>query len=165
MTLAAVFRRESELWTAVEACRESDIEIVEAYTPYPLHDLDHVLGRRPSRLPWVSLVAGLLGGLSALAFQFYVAVWDWPINVGGKPANSTLAFLPITFEATVLASGVLTAVAFLVRARLYPGARAEPPDPRVTDDRFALVVRPRGGQLEARRLLERAGAVVRETGS
>lgn len=165
-SLSAVFRRESELLTAVRACRSQEIDLVEAYAPYPIHVLDEALGRRSSRLPWVSLGAGLGGGLSALLFQFYAAVWDWPINVGGKPANSTLAFLPITFEATVLASGVLTAVIFLALSRLYPGAEARPPDPRVTDDRFALVVRSKEGGSKARRLLEQAGAEkVEEAGS
>lgn len=158
----AVFRREAELLDAIAACRAAGVEPVEAYTPYPVHALDGALGRRPSRLPWVSLGAGLGGALSALLFQFYAAVWDWPINVGGKPANSTLAFLPITFEATVLASGVLTAVAFLALCRLYPGAKPRLPHPRVTDDRFALLVRPTEAGATAgpstRRLLEGTGA-------
>lgn len=158
LSISAVFRRESELLAAVRACRTEDVELVEAYAPYPIHVLDEAMGRRSSRLPWVSLGAGLGGGLSALLFQFYAAVWDWPINVGGKPANSTLAFLPITFEATVLASGVLTALVFLGLSRLYPGATPKPPDLRVTDDRFALVVRSGANQLETRRLLEQAGA-------
>lgn len=155
---AGVFRRESDLLEAVRRCREGGTEVIEAYAPYPIHTLDEALGRRPSRLPWVSLAAGVGGGLSALLFQFYAAVWDWPINVGGKPANSTLAFLPITFEATVLASGVLTALAFLALARLYPGARARPPHPGVTDDLFALVVEPGRERAATRELLERAGA-------
>lgn len=158
LSISAVFRRESELLAAVRACRAKDVELVEAYAPYPIHVLDEAMGRRASRLPWVSLGAGLGGGLSALLFQFYAAVWDWPINVGGKPANSTLAFLPITFEATVLASGVLTALVFLGLSRLYPGAQPKPPHPRVTDDRFALVVHSGANPLETRRLLEQAGA-------
>jgi hypothetical protein len=52
-------------------------------------------------------------------------VFDWPLNVGGKPDNSTLAFVPIAFELTILAGGLATAAAFVLRAGLFPGARRE----------------------------------------
>lgn len=115
-------------------------EVEEIYGPYPLHGADGVLGRRRSRLPWITLLAGAFGGLSALAFQFYTAVIDWPMNVGGKPANSTLAFIPITFELTVLLGGLASAAAFLAVSRLIPRLRPPRLLPGVTYDRFALVV-------------------------
>ena len=68
-------------------------------------------------------------------------MFDWTLNVGGKPDNSTLAFVPISFELTILAAGLATAKAFLFRSRLYPGAPARLAAPRVTDDRFAIVLR------------------------
>jgi hypothetical protein len=121
------------------------------------------MGLRPSRLPFVTLVGGVLGAMSALAMQFYMAVFDWPLNVGGKPPNSTLAFVPITFELTVLSAGLLTAAAFLVRSKLMPGARAVPFAGRATEDVFVLVVHcGRNGscdETEARRLLAERGAM------
>ncbi len=74
-------------------------------------------------LPFVTLLAGLLGLCFAFTFQFYTAVFDWPLDVGGKPENSTLAFVPVCFELTVLIGGLGTVGAFLLRARLYPGKR------------------------------------------
>ena len=125
---------------AAERLVRDGFAVEEIYGPYPLHEADEVLGRRRSRLPWITLLAGAFGGLFALGFQFYTAVIDWPMNVGGKPANSTLAFIPITFELTVLFGGLATAGAFLAISRLIP--RLRPPGllPGVTYDRFALVV-------------------------
>ena len=102
----------------------------------------------------------LVGLAIALGFQFYAAVFDWPLNVGGKPANSLLAFVPITFEITVLCAGLATAGAFLVRAVL-PGGRAVQFAEGTTEDVFALVLRHRDATfdaVEARRLLIGSGA-------
>ena len=98
--------------------------------------------------------------LGAIVLQVYTSVIDWPLEVGGKPPNSPLAFLPITFELTVLVAGLATAAAFLVRSGLRPRLAA----PRlaaagVTDDRFALVLAPAADEAEARALLVAAGAV------
>lgn len=136
----AYFPDGDRVLAAAETLIRDGFAVDEIYGPYPLHQADDVLGRRRSRLPWVTLLAGAFGGLSALAFQFYTAVIDWPMNVGGKPANSTLAFIPITFELTVLFGGLATAGAFLAISRLIP--RLRPPGllPGVTYDRFALVV-------------------------
>ena len=104
-------------------------------------------------------------GASALVFallaQFYTSVLDWPLNVGGKPDNSTLAFIPITFELTVLIGGLATVAALFVRARLYPGKREQLAVEGVTNNTFALVLRRRDDAFDtqrARALLEQSGA-------
>jgi len=159
--LVATFLDEEALREAVTQMRVHGYRIYDAYTPYPVHGLDDLMGLRRSRLPYVSFVAGLFGLVSALGFQFYAAVFDWPLNVGGKPANSTLAFIPITFELTVLCAGLATAAALLVRCGLLPGARPLLFAPGVTEDVFALVLRRRDATFdagEARRLLMSSGA-------
>src|SRR5690349_19345962 len=103
--MVATFSEETTLRTAVLRIREHGFRIYDVYTPYPVHGLDAAMGLRPSRLPIVTFLAGLAGLGGALALQFYCAVFDWPINVGGKPPNSTLAFVPITFELTILSAG------------------------------------------------------------
>jgi Protein of unknown function (DUF3341) len=159
--LVATFRDEQGLLEGVRQVRNHGFQIYDVYAPYPVHGLDEALGLARSRLPWVTLLAGLIGLCSALSFQFYVAVFDWRLNVGGKPDNSTLAFVPITFELTVLLAGLATTAAFLLRCRLYPGARAVQFDEGATADTFAVVLRRRNTAFdagEARRLLEQSGA-------
>ena len=106
---------------AVATLRSAGVAIHDVFAPYPVHGLDQAMGIRRSRLPFVTLLAGLGGLCFALAFQYYTAVFDWPLDVGGKPENSTLAFVPVCFELTVLIGGLGTVGAFLLRARLFPG--------------------------------------------
>jgi len=158
--LVAYFADAQGVLTAARELIRNGIGVAEIYGPYPLHEADHLLGRRRSRLPWVTLAAGACGTAMALGLQFYTNVLHWPMNVGGKPANSLLAFIPITFELTVLLGGVATAGAFLAASRLIP--RLRPPGllDGVTDDRFALVVdhlAPGFDEKEAQRILDAVG--------
>jgi hypothetical protein len=159
--LVATFSNQHGLCEAVRQLRTHGFRIYDAYTPYPVHGLAELMGVRRSRLPIVSLVAAIAGLASALGFQVYAAAFDWPLNVGGKPANSLLAFVPITFEITVLCAGLATAAAFLVRCGLVPGGRAVLFAEGTTEDTFALVLRRRDTTFdaaEARRLLVESGA-------
>src|SRR5215510_531309 len=161
--LVATFSDADAVCDAVRRLRARGVRIDDVYSPYPIHGLDRAMGLRPSRLPLVPLVGGAFGAVGALAMQFYMAVFDWPLNVGGKPPNSTLAFVPITFELTVLSAGLLTAAAFLLRSRLMPGAQASRFAERATEDAFLLVLRcSRDSACDAdvaRRLLIANGAV------
>jgi len=159
--LVATFSNEHSLCEAAQQLRAHGFRIYDAYTPYPVHGLAELIGARRSRLPIVTLVAAVVGLAFALGFQFYAAVFDWPLNVGGKPANSTLAFVPITFEITVLCAGLATAAAFLMRSGLAPGAPVTHFAERTTEDVFALVLRQRDATFnaaEAWRLLVQSGA-------
>ena len=153
--LVATFPDEHTLREAAGRLQAHGSPIHDIHTPYPVHGLDRLIGVGRSRLPVVSFAAGLGGLVLALGFQFYAAVIDWPLNVGGKPANSTLAFIPIAFEITVLFAGLGVVAAFLARAALFPGARGDVPVDGVTEDVFAIVLRPRhpAAADEARALL------------
>ena len=159
--LVATFRDPDSLLRAVRGVRARKLAIHDVYAPYPVHNLDEAMGIRRTRLPLVTLVAGACALSFSFCFQFYAAVLDWPLNVGGKPDNSALAFLPVTFELTVLVSGLATVAALLVRARLFPGKKELLPVPGITDDKFALVLRQRAGNFDAvfaSSLVESAGA-------
>lgn len=160
--IVARFLEPEPLVAAVRTVRSRGFVVRDVYTPYAMHELDDAMGLRRSRLGLVAFAGGLAGALSAIALQVGAAVVDWPVDVGGKPANSALAFLPITFELTVLLSGLATAGAFLFSSRLFPGARAKVPYAGVTDDSFALVVE--GGYEEVLRdlLLDCGAREVRE---
>lgn len=151
--LVATFAHVDGLLRAVRRARRETLRVYDVFAPFPVHGLDEAMGIRHTRLPKVTLIAGLTGLATALTLQFYANVLDWPLNVGGKPDNSTLAFIPISFELTVLFGGLATVAAFLLRAKLYPGKRPWLVDPGVTNDVFALVLRkPSDDELHQRAL-------------
>lgn len=135
-----VFAEGHELLEAARSVRALGPLRAEAYSPCPVHGIDEVLGIARSRLPFVTLAAGATGLGLALLFQYWTSASNWPINVGGKPFDSLPAFMPVAFEVLVLLAGLSTAAALLIRSRLGPGAKGAAVHPRVTDDRFVLVV-------------------------
>jgi hypothetical protein len=85
---------------------------------------------------------------------------DWPINVGGKPFNSIPAFIPVSFELTILFAAHLTVGAFLFMNKLYPGKKAVLIDPRQTCHKFIMAIEKSGNNAdEVTSLLNANGAV------
>ena len=138
--LVSFFDHEDDILGASRAMREAGLQIADVYTPYAVHGLDKAMGLPASKLPFVCLLLGVLGGAFKVWFEFWTTAVDWPINVGGKPWNSLPAFVPVTFEVMVLFAGVSVVIAFLFISRLWPGKQALLADPRVTDHRFVLVI-------------------------
>lgn len=136
----AVFATEKDMMAAANTLHDRGYTLVEAYTPYAVHGLDRLLGLRSTRLPLVCLLFGLTGAVAKLAFQVWTSAGSWPVNVGGKPLASIPAFVPVTFEITVLFAGLGTVAAFFLRSKLWTGKKVHPVHPRATDDAFVLQV-------------------------
>ena len=159
-----VFEHEANLLEAIVESRELGLDVVDAYSPYPIHGIDELIGIRRSRLTLVCFFAGLTGLALGLGFQYWSSATSWPLNVGGKPFDSLPAFIPVGFEMTVLFGGLATALMLLVRSRLWPGKRCKDLASKagVTDERFALVIARKDVNLasaELPALLRRNGAV------
>ena len=152
--LVGTFVDPDALLRAVRLVRREPLRLYDVFAPYPVHGLDEAMGLRRTRLPRVTLAAGLTGLAAALSLQFYANVLDWPLDVGGKPDSTLLAFIPISFELTVLFAGLVTVAAFFLRAKLYPGKRVELAAAGVTRDVFALVIRRPSGPDALRRAHE-----------
>ncbi len=138
--LIGIFDSEDAILDVTDAARRRGLKIVDVFAPYAVHGLDKAMGLERSKLPWVCLLLGLGGATFKVWFEYWTTASDWPINVGGKPWNSLPAFVPITFEVMVLFAGISTVLAFFGMSRLWPGRKAVLLDPRVTNDRFALVL-------------------------
>ncbi|WP_052343987.1 DUF3341 domain-containing protein [Kallotenue papyrolyticum] len=100
--LMAEFDRPEDLVEAARRAREAGYTRMDAYTPFPVHGLDEALGLRRTRLPLVVLIGGIVGAISGYALQYWTSVIDYPLNIGGRPYHSWPAFIPVTFETTVL---------------------------------------------------------------
>jgi hypothetical protein len=100
--LIAEFEDPGELLAAARRARETGYRKMDAYTPYPIHELSEALGLPRTRLPLIVLAAGALGCATGLFMQWFATTVHYPVNVAGRPLASWPSFIPITFELTVL---------------------------------------------------------------
>ena len=138
--MLAVFSNQHDLIGAIREVRGRGLTIVDVFTPYAVHGLDRALGWAPSRLSRACFALGLTGAALMFFFEFWASAGDWPVNIGGKPWNSLPAFVPVGFEFMVLSAGLGSVFVFFLIARLWPGKGVRLPHPRVTDDRFVLLL-------------------------
>jgi hypothetical protein len=121
------------------------VKINEVFSPFPIHGIDPIIGVKNTRLGIMAFVYGLTGTTLATIGMRYFMVVDWPMNIGGKPnfsyLENMLAFIPITFEFTVLCAAHGMAITYLLRNKTLPGIPAQNPDPRTTDDKFVMEIR------------------------
>jgi hypothetical protein len=134
------FDDEVPLLQAVKKLRENKEIIRDVLSPFPIHGLDEALSMKRTRIPVVGFIFGALGATLAFVFQAWVFTVSYPLIIGGKPFFSVPTFIPITFELTVLFSGLAMAAALLIRSRLKPEITFTPVDVRITDDRFVILV-------------------------
>lgn len=125
------FETPEELIHAAKAVHAAGYRRVDAYTPFPVEGLSEALGLRHTFVPALTLLGGLLGGLGGFFFQYWAAAVAYPINVGGRPLNSWPAFIPVTFELTVLAASLFSVFGMLALNKL-----PQPHHPVFNVDRF-----------------------------
>jgi len=123
------------------------VHISDVFSPFPIHGIDPIIGVKETRLGIVSFMFGITGLMLAMITIRYMMIVDWGgINIGGKPNFDFLgnmpAFIPIMFEFTVLMAAHGMAFTYFLRNGILPGMPARNPDPRTTDDRFVVEIRP-----------------------
>ena len=122
------------------------IHVNEVFSPFPIHGIDPVIGIKRTRLAITSFMYAMTGLSLAVFFMWYTMISDWPMNIGGKPSfdfyQNLPAFIPITFEFTVLCAAHGMAITYMVRNWTFPGVEAKNPHPRTTDDHFAIEITP-----------------------
>ncbi len=134
------FTDEQVLFSAVKKVRSSGYKIHDVYTPMPIHGLDKVMGLRETSLHTAGFIYGITGTTTALSGIGWIFTSDWPLNFGGKPHFSLPAWIPITFELTVLFSAVGMVMTFCYLCQLAPFVKKHHFHPRSTDDLFVMVL-------------------------
>ena len=143
----AEFPTPHELIHAVEKTREAGYRRIEAYTPFPLEGLSEALALKRNKVPLITLIGGLTGGLGGFFFQYWVSVIAYPVNIGGRPLNSWPAFIPVTFELTVLGAALSAVFGMLALNGLprphHPLFNVQRFVRHATSDRFFLCIEAR----------------------
>ena len=154
----AMYDDDAALLHGAEKLVEKGVRIKDVFSPFPIHGIDPVIGIRKTRLAVCAFIYGLSGMILALAGMYYFMIQDWPMNIGGKPNYSFYqnipAFIPITFEITVLCTAHGMAITYFLRNKTLPGIAAKNPDPRTTDDKFVMEIETADAGMDEASLIE-----------
>jgi Protein of unknown function (DUF3341) len=136
--LLAEFDDPNQLVVATQRAYREGYRRMDAYSPFPIEELHEALGGHHTRLPLIVLLGGLFGCIGGYLLQYWVSGIAYPINVGGRPYHSWPAFIPVTFECTILVAA-LSAVLGMLALNGLP----QPYHPVFNVPRFALASRNR----------------------
>ena len=139
------------------------VRVKDVFSPFPIHGIDPIIGIKRTRLAICSFMYAMTGTSLAILGMWYFMIQDWPMNIGGKPSFSLLenitAFIPVTFEFSVLCGAHGMAITYLLRNGTLPGMPASNPDPRTTDDKFVVEISTDNNSMSA----EELEAAIRKT--
>jgi hypothetical protein len=160
----AIFGDDEVVLKNIKSLKQKGVKIKDVYSPYPVHGLDHALGLKPTRISICSFIYGAIGFSLAVLMTWYMNIYDWPMDFGGKPSfayyKNLPAFVPVLFESTVFCAAHGMVLTFFLRSKLLPGKTPFVPDVRMTDDKLVMhvVVKDESKLDETRNLLLNHGA-------
>ena len=134
--IMAQFDNPSALVNAARETYAAGYRRINGYSPFPIEELSEAIGFTRTSLPLIVLIGGIIGGLGGFFMQYWMEVINYPLNVGGKPFNSWPAFIPITFECTVLCAAFAAVLGMLALNKL-----PQPYHPVFNAPNFALATR------------------------
>ena len=139
----AQFENPAELVDGVKSIRAAGYKSIEAYSPFPIHGMERVLGLPGSKVPWVTLCGGLTGLTIAVLLQWWTGAVDYPVIIGGKPLFAFEPSMPVMFELTVLLTCFGNLIGMFVLnglPRHHHPLDGYEPFRKVTDDGFFLTI-------------------------
>jgi len=141
--LMAEFADHEHLVAAARCSHAEGYRRMDAYSPFPVPELARALGRRGTPIPLLILLGGTVGGLGGYFMQAYAMAIDYPMNIGGRPLHSWPAYIPITFELTVLCAALTAFFSVFLLNKLpqpYHPVFNVPEFARASQDRFFLCI-------------------------
>ncbi len=136
----AAYDDEEVLFPAVSKVRKSGYKLHDIYTPFPVHGLDVAMGLKETDLHIAGFIYGMCGTSTAVGFISWIYCSDWPLNYGGKPHFALPAWIPVTFELTVLFAAVGMVLTFCYLNQIMPGVKKHVFHPRQSDDLFVVAL-------------------------
>lgn len=149
--LMAEFQGPDDLLTATKEAATAGYRRMEAYSPFPIEGLSEALKFHRTRVPLITLIGGIFGGCGAFFMEWFSATVHYPINIGGRPYDSWPAFIPITFEMTILFAAIFAVLGMLALNGLpmpYHPLFNVPEFSRVSRDRFFLCIEAKDPQFD-----------------
>lgn len=134
--LMAEFESPTDVVAAARRAYEEGYRKIDAFSPFPIEELSEAIGFHRNRLPLIVLIGGILGCVGGFALCYWASVHAYPLNVGGRPLNSWPAFIPVTFETTILVAALSAVFGMLALNRL-----PQPYHPVFNTARFELASR------------------------
>ncbi len=119
-SLTALFNTPDEIIHAAEKISSEGFTKYDVHTPYPVHGMDKAMKLKSSKLGYITLIFGLSGAAFALLLMYWTMSVDYPMIIGGKPFFSLPAFIPVTFELTVLLATLSTIIGMLTFFFKFP---------------------------------------------
>jgi hypothetical protein len=150
--LMAEFDSATAIVSAARKARDAGYAKVDAYTPFPIHELDAALQLPRTRLPWLVFFGGIAGLLSGFALQYWVSVIDYPLNIGGRPLASWPAFVVPSYELTILFAAITAVVGMIALnglPRPYHPVFNAPNFSNASKDRFFLCIEAADGKFDS----------------
>ena len=141
--LMAEFDNPTDLVEAANRARLAGYTSMDAYSPFPIEELNDALGLKKNPLPLIVLLGGIFGGGGGYFLEYWTQVIAWPMNIGGRPFHSWPHFIPVTFECTVLGASLAAFVGMLALNGLpkpYHPVFNVPAFDRASRDRFFLCI-------------------------
>lgn len=144
LTVHGIYSDEEQLKNGAKKIVAMGLRVKDVFSPFAIHGIESIIGIPRTRLPICSFIYGCTGASLATLMMWYMSIADWPMEIGGKPDFNFLvnwpAFIPVTFESTVLCAAHGMAITFFLRSWLLPGVSAKNPDPRTTDNKFLMLL-------------------------
>lgn len=152
------------LYHAAEKVRDAGYKDWDTHSPYAIHGMDVAMGIPASKLPWITLVAGLMGLSGGWTLQWWVSTIEYPMLISAKPFHSLPAFVPLMFEFTILFAGIATVFGMLFPnglPMLYHPLFNSERFKRVTDDKFFISIEAKDKKFDS----EKTADLLRATGA
>lgn len=142
--IAALFKTPDEIIHAAKKTAEAGYQKYDVNSPYPVHGIDRAMKLKPSKLGFITLVFGLTGSTLALLLMYWTMSVDYPMIIGGKPFFALPAFIPVTFEVTVLLATLATVIGMITFFFRFPENDHPLHDTeymkKVSRDHFGLII-------------------------